>query len=308
MKYVILYLVFSLVYHTITAQAYINFPQINSIWTTFGGGHNKFTLKEAMYGDTVINNLSYKKIYMSGDYNFNISNSIYRCAIREENKIVYANYGGIEAILYDFNLNIGDTIRLNEYGNASFSLQPFKVEDIDSISIYGKYHKRWKFKQYQAHLEEYWLEGIGSTFGLLNRNKNAWDICFQLVCVSIDSTIVYQPVISEKFMPCYPYSFSYVCEGRENTTFIKDENTGYYSSYLFPNPITNSATFKFGIELDEASIIIYNVFGQEMKREEIFNEENKIINCEKLNEGCYIYNIINKNGAVISKGKFILNR
>jgi len=122
MKNIRLIIILSALYININAQSYIPFPNTDAVWTISQltqSGLN--VMKYGMYGDTVINNVSYKKIYQNYDYNFNVSNSQYKGAIREDNKKIYVYYYNDERILYDFNLNVGDTAKVTASNGFKYS-------------------------------------------------------------------------------------------------------------------------------------------------------------------------------------------
>jgi hypothetical protein len=103
---------------------------------------------EEIKGDTLINDVSYKKMYEDGKY---------ECAIRQEGKKVFALFPNLEEILvYDFALNAGE-----EY-NVSND-QQIKVVETDTIDVYGK-----RYKRQAIGYEEYIVEGIGCKYGPVN--------------------------------------------------------------------------------------------------------------------------------------------
>lgn len=82
---------------------------------------------------------------------------------REEAGIVYYHGNHLnpnfpqELVIYNFNLNVGDSI--------SFSYYRLKVINIDSITLLdGSKRKRWEFSSNQRFISSkiYWVEGIGS--------------------------------------------------------------------------------------------------------------------------------------------------
>jgi hypothetical protein len=285
------------------AQTYIPFPNTTAVWTIFHYGQTGTDIfKYGMFGDTTFNGFSYKKIYQSTDYNFNLSNSLYRGAIREINKKIYRTYNGQnpESLLYDFTINVGDTAKItNGYGQQC----SVKVDSIDYIMIYGQSHKRWKFNEGSFHYNEYWIEGIGSTFGLLLPLKNGSDNCYDLLCLSKDSTIIYHRNIINN-TDCYsPISFD--CDGVVNTTSISEDNLKNSKSTFFPNPFSSSAILKVNTGLENATITIYDILGQEVLKESHLNGEEIKINKGNLANGNYYYKISQKE-LIIAKGKFII--
>lgn len=121
-------------------------------------------------GDTVINNLVYKKLYYSG-FSF-IQNSEkktisgFYTAIRNDTlnkKILFAPAGydtvisGTGIVLYDFNLTVGDSIGYNFNTNKKDL-----VTSIDSVMYCNRVHRRFNSETGWNTL----IEGIGSVSGL----------------------------------------------------------------------------------------------------------------------------------------------
>lgn len=84
-------------------------------------------------------------------------------------KVYYYDYYQ-EVILYDFTLNIGDTIYYGrQYGNPE-SVYYKVVDSIGSINLNDGMRKIWYLTTSMYNMKDIWIEGIGSVFryGLLN--------------------------------------------------------------------------------------------------------------------------------------------
>ena len=112
-------------------------------------------------GDSALGGYNYK--IMQANYYGN-GNSFSAGLLREEsNRIYYIYPGEAEGLLYDFNLEIGDSamiICMFKYDDA------FKifVTNIDTAEYYGIERKRW-FLEDAFGNEDFWIEGIGSSRG-----------------------------------------------------------------------------------------------------------------------------------------------
>ncbi|MBC7694405.1 MAG: T9SS type A sorting domain-containing protein [Burkholderiales bacterium] len=288
------------------AQSYIPFPDTNAIWTLYHYGQTGDDIqKYGMFGDTIINSLTYKKIFWNFDYHFNLSNSYYQGAIREANKKIFVIYinKSTESVLYDFTLNIGDTAKVLDPSSVQYA---YKVALIDSININGQYHKRWKFNQYNFsfHSEEYWIEGIGSSFGLLRPLWSGSDNCYNLLCVSRDSSIIYQ----YSYMPNVPTcagTIPYDCDGILNPISVPEHTFEYSKSIFYPNPFTNSAILKTNEDLEDATLKVYDILGQDILiNDHLIGQEIKITKANLLTGNYYF--TLSQGGVLISKGKFII--
>ncbi len=286
------------------AQSYYPLPDSNAVWTLFHYGQTGSEIQKfGISGDTIINSITYKKIYWCFDYNFNLANLYYKAAIRQINKKVYVVYPThtSESILYDFTLTINDTAKVISQSGFLYS---YKVASIDSINISGHYHKRWKFNSASFHDEEYWIEGIGSTFGLLLPLWTGSDNCFNLLCASKDSSVIYQ-YLDMPNMPTCTGNLPYDCDGLLNPASVREQFIENTKTIIFPNPFSNSAIIKTNNELYDATLKVYDILGQEMLMLAHLNgQEIKIIK-DNLNSGNYYYHLT-QNGSLVSKGKFIV--
>lgn len=141
-----------------------NNPQISfadsTFWRTYAidirtNSINNSTLT-FLIGDTLI----YKKLFV-GNYNF-------EGGIRENDNKIYAQLEYFKAqelgeiLLYDFSVNINDTI-VSNVTEGILSRLPV-VTEIDTIELYNN-EKRKRF--FLNGGEDIWIEGIGSIYGFL---------------------------------------------------------------------------------------------------------------------------------------------
>ncbi|MES2515343.1 MAG: T9SS type A sorting domain-containing protein [Bacteroidota bacterium] len=73
----------------------------------------------------------------------------------------------------------------------------------------------------------------------------------------------------------------------------------------YPNPFSNNITFKLtGTDMKQFDIVLYDVLGKEVKREEKITEQTATMDVSELNAGIYFYKLI-QNGKAITTGKLI---
>jgi len=150
------------------SQEYHRFPTSNALWqhivTQSMVPPHEWTIIDSLGQEIIIDSTVYTELYRE-EYIIG--------AIREdtiEKKIYFHNFGN-EIILYDFTLEVGDTI--NYTTNLHYTLDYFKVVDsIDSVNVNGQFHRRWYLTNSLAGLTDIWIEGIGSVYryGLLYPN------------------------------------------------------------------------------------------------------------------------------------------
>jgi hypothetical protein len=102
----------------VSSQSYTSFPEDSAVWTVQYGKPNFFGHDNVYYtiiDDTLINNVSYNKLYSYGYYN-RPNPYKYRGAYRndiEKKKVYFVKPDSSkEHILYDFDLKIGDTTHI----------------------------------------------------------------------------------------------------------------------------------------------------------------------------------------------------
>ena len=125
-------------------------------------------------------------------------------AVREEDKRVYfrrkieQNYQE-EVLLYDFNLMVGDTVTVNWMGQQLMVLEESEVE-VDGTMRRQLGLGRYSVGYPPTEVDEYWIEGVGSTFGFLNSGSEGMGGAFiYLLCYHENSNLVWD---NEAFDDC----------------------------------------------------------------------------------------------------------
>ena len=125
-------------------------------------------------------------------------------AVREEDKRVYfrrkieQNYQE-EVLLYDFNLTVGDTVTVNWMGQQLMVLEESEVE-VDGTMRRQLGLGRYSVGYPPTEVDEYWIEGVGSTFGFLNSGSEGLGGAFiYLLCYHENGNLVWD---NEAFDDC----------------------------------------------------------------------------------------------------------
>lgn len=276
-------------------SVYHPFPDRNAYWNInlsqpmcfMGFAYEDYSI--TISGDTIINNQLYHKLttpyvqaYITGNctqQNF----PGYQGAIRQDiinKKVFYVPPAQLtEQILYDFTLEVGDTVK----GYLqTFNSTPDIVVEIDSVLIGNNYHKRWLIN---PCYEIYLIEGVGSTFGLLK---------FSLGCIT-DMDSYFLNCFSQEGQVLYPDTFT---DCQLNTSVL---NNGIISDQIniYPNPSDGSFTVDLGQPNDIKEIRLTNMIGNIVFRKQISNQ-NKV-NIDNLPGGAYIFTIINKENRTTNR-------
>jgi hypothetical protein len=238
MKNLLLSLIIMLSLNSVIGQN-INFPDSNAIWSVYDQ-------KYFVDGDSSFNATEYKKYYFSNDSI--VTTGSFFALLREDTmtRKVYAIAAGStqENLLYDFSMTVDDTATVYPLSFPIYSGPiSIKVESIDSILIAGNYHTRLKIigVDFQYGMEEYWIEGIGSTMGIFNSGITGifvTDITFpSLLCFEKEGVILYH---NPDFTDCYEYYPVGI-----------EETAPAFRLKIYPNP-TNSS-----LKIESEKEIIY---------------------------------------------------
>jgi len=237
-------------------------------------------------GDSVINSLIYNKIWASFD---SLSTWQYQGLIREDSNIVYyIPPNGNEGILYDFNLEIGDTAYVT---NVFCSDIPIYVIDIDTVEYNGISRKRWLLGE-DGYVQESWVEGIGSLYGPLHTKFEYCIVCpfWELLCYHNNDTLEY---IMYGQTDCY-----------QNTVGL-DENFRESDFSINPNPVKIGSIINIETNSVPNSISIFNSSGLLIKRLSQFRDKIIRIETNDFKPGMYFITI-KTNGDRINTQKIMI--
>lgn len=285
------------VFNIANAQNYFPFPDSNTVWSVS-------QMKYGIKGDTIINSLNYKKYYRQiYDSFYDFRNTTYFAAIREDSKKIYGikSTDSVEKLLYDFTMVTGDTVYTYpfepEYNNQERKL---KISKTDSIIINGNYRKMYVIKTvegYRGVMDEYWIQGIGSTSGIFNQGNsfNCVADCQVsiLLCFHQNDTLKY---ISEDYHSCYQKSTGGA---------IEETSQNRIKSIIYPNPVTGKSVLNTNLRLSNSNNIrFYNSLGK-LVSVKCSKDTDIEINKSDFSNGIFFYQLFDKN-KMIDTGSFIV--
>ena len=134
-----------------------------------------FTEIQSIRDDIVLDGVDYKLVWTESVHQ---SKGI-AGAVREENKKVYfrryldQSYED-EVLLYDFNLAVGDTVTVGQYGET------LMLMEVSEVEVNGAMRRKYGFGDPNdgvspySEIYEYWIEGVGSNYGFLNSGYESW--------------------------------------------------------------------------------------------------------------------------------------
>lgn len=200
-------------------------------------------------------------------------------------------------LMYDFNLNVGDSVYCGYELFISFSridTTKFWLESIDSIN--GK--RRLKLKYDLTPWDEldsftnitYWIEGFGADlhpFHSLFPLRN-------LICECDMDTLCQYKFLDQ------PDSNKCFCDTTYYDTSV--DIVDRLKINTFPNPVENTWT----IESDKnARVNLFSLDGQVVLKKDVYAGANSI-NLNELQQGVYIYQVFDENSlGIIYSGKLI---
>lgn len=293
----------------LAAQTYHPFPTGSASWKVVRcfyfyqpGWHDEYTF--IMDGsDTIHNGLSFKKINISKHHAPGTAyDSIYPTeffgGLRESSKQIFiwktwASTDTSVTLVYDFNhTNVGDTIYTNALTGNPNSFGHL-ITGKDSVLVGTQYHKRLHLQDPSnaSHTED-WIEGIGSSWGLpFATYWSATDNSYDLTCFYQEQQLRYGNP-SPGYGYCQPPLPVINCE--PVITSVKEVTTDFNFT-IFPNPAFKniSITCSFPDRFKKGDLVIYNVYGVEIKRYKLnANFSDLLINTSEFAPGTYLYKVI----------------
>ena len=216
--------------------------------------------------DSTINGETWTKIYSTSDSSFQ-NNLVFEGLTKVENDFVlFKSATDPIDTLYNFNLSVGDSV----FYDFDFFTSWIHVDEIQSVQINGESYKKFIFSEPTGptafdHLNEVWIEGIGSVHGPL----------FPLSPVKFSEEMPDSMLLTCSFANSlehynHPgYSDCYV----DIALGLKNQESLNFN--IYPNPASSILT----IESDQnisGDIVIYDVNGRIVKSEPSNGKEIKI--------------------------------
>ena len=275
-------------------SVYHPYPDSNAVWNfhfqlyCFFNGTGDEYYSMTFSGDTLINSQAYHKLTTPYVQSFSTLtcggvSTGYKGAIRQDTTVKKVFYvpptDTAEQLLYDFTLQVGDTVR--GYIEAFTFPTADIVQSIDSVLVGNTYRKRWNINScYNIHF----IEGIGSTYGL-----------FELTPGCITDQADYSLIcFQQNGQPLYP-------DTTTNCHLITSINSiDNYSDQIkvFPNPSNGSFTVDFDTT-DITEIQLTNLLGNIIMKQQ--TDKQTQIKIDNLKSGIYILTIINKDNRSTSR-------
>ena len=239
---------------------------------------HKYTDIYKIEGDTLLDGVSYKVMYATRNENLTGWN-LWGFIRETEDGQVFSRRPSTsdEQLLYDFSMEVGDTICMCDYGFYECCM--VVIEKGETI-VNGEPRQQIVLEYPWGNGEgEVWIEGIGSLYGIIDSGSLfLTGGSTNLLCYYEDGDLIWHNT-----MPGFDMYYIINPDGIE-----EDETSSVVS--VFPNPSKGEITIE-GVEI--AEIKVYNGLGQMVKTFQGSNE----INLSGLAEGIYLLRIMDAYGG-----------
>ncbi len=286
----VLFLALILSFPESSGQTYHTMLGNNNEWNIISTFESTITLSYWAFGDTTINGVEYK--ILGGDgYPDPIA------FLREDslNRKIYFRTGDfladtVEYILYDFSLNVDDSIMLYSLSYWELdNLGYYHIDSINNITLNGEKHQKY-FLSAEPYVypdrneKPIWIEGIGSLGELLHPgiSVDLWNLG-ELSCFYKNGVQLYH---SLNFDSCFIFQ-----SGIDNSLEKED-------IIIYPNPCTNV----LNIESRSRNILVvevYNPQGFLLYQEVYENEEKIVMKTDFMDDGLYFIRIKNDENQIV---------
>ena len=285
-------------------NVYHPFPTHDAIWRQYSGYSpipNYVAFEYLITGDTNISSKIYHKLLrisanygvdLTGGPDFDIISPTYQSyygSFREDTilkKVYFIPYWNPnEQLLYDFNLQLGDTLSGVNQGNHTY------VGTVDSILIGTDYRRRLGIvcELFSNNPYVYLIEGIGSTSGLVEPMNIPFEGYIVLYCFTQDGIHLYQS--SDPHSTC---DYLSVMEIEPNKSF----NTA-------PNPFNQSTQITLPQTYRSITLEVYNIQGQQVAQYQYADCDKIQLQRNHLNSGLYFLKLTGDDGEVMT-GKVVV--
>jgi hypothetical protein len=249
--------------------------------------------------DTFIHNIKYRKLRGMGiGLGPQAPNMI--CAVREDipakkvyaRFLTYATADTVERVLYDYNLQLHDTLK-QVYANVQYTSW---VTEIDSVVINGVYHKLWHFWGSSLGTDDYVLEGVGS---LSAPWFPMWPYLFEnrhiLSCFTNNGS---HPLVT-------PKAAQYFDNATSCTLDVGSLQQKIQSANMVPNPATRASEIWLGQTIQKGRLIVYDALGRTVYKAEINSTSRIPVGAHLTTPGQYFYRVTDTDRNQSYTGKFI---
>jgi hypothetical protein len=258
-------------------------------WWTPSGPH--FTTYNKFEDDTLINGVPYKKIWEAKDPAASEWEMVGYLR-KEGNTYFLSDLNNNEGLIYNFDLNPGDSVTVYNplrYGNTSWLSN---VEEVDSVLIepLGEYRKRLKLSG-NTELDEYWIEGIGSHAGVVNSTFYIFYLTgggSELLCVWEGDQKIFD---NENFDYCY-----------DSTVGLHETDHSSDLMSIVPVPLIDHGIIHIGtLKGEQSKIEVISMYGQNILHRQVHAGDQIKISKIDFQSGLFLVRLISDGNLQATK-------
>ncbi|HEY9177707.1 MAG TPA: T9SS type A sorting domain-containing protein [Flavipsychrobacter sp.] len=303
----ILFFILLLVSAQVDAQK-INFTDPTNEWYVSTriespGQPNRFPVKNEKFyysGDTTINNTVYRQMRnYRADSKANIGAGLIRYDSSTNKVYIYRPSGDL--VLYDYNLNVGDTF-YSAYSSYYTNIY-YTVIKADSTLVNNTYHKRWELQVTDTAFVDVYgelyvvVEGLGCLNAPLDplygdrslifyNELNRWITCF-------------------KNSGNYPSPYTACSDSLVKVLLdVEAPALGQNNLSVYPQPATTYANIQLPEAIKSGTLYLYNQVGQTLRSEAIQGKTMITVDAPAT-PGLYYYRITNNATGAMWQGKLL---
>ncbi|MCF8461046.1 MAG: T9SS type A sorting domain-containing protein [Flavobacteriales bacterium] len=231
-------------------------------------------------GDTTIQGELWFKTYSSSDTSFTTGLEFQGLLKADDGYVVFQDPTNAIDTLYNFNLELGDSVLYNFWGQNE---EYIYVVDIDSIPINGEMYKRLSFDEPIFGfflMDERWIEGIGSIHGpLFPLHPEAFSTeapsSLDLVCSHVGQILYWDN------------QFYNTCA----VNIILDVENAEASNFdIYPNPSTDQIFIRQQ-QTTSGQFFVRDILGKEVLSGSLLSD-NQSVDISKLKDGVYVVTVL----------------
>jgi Secretion system C-terminal sorting domain len=203
---------------------------------------------------------------------------------------VYKLVQGVDTLLYDYNMETGDTI--SQYGYN------WTVSEVDEIETNAGPRKRITLLAHHSfsnYVKQIWIEGMGT-------NKHPFYPQQNMTAPFLSGsggTMIYIDCVYQNEAHVFGNGD---CASMLSTTYAAE---GGQKVVFSPNPVATELTIDSQSALQNASLKIYNTQGQLVKEVSNFSGKKLTVRREKLCSGLYLAQLF-EEGKLIKTSKLVV--
>jgi len=293
----------------VIGQGYIPLVETNKTWSTLNdeGMDAHFTFWTKFTNDTIINGKTYKKVIISDTipYPNYVPKEINAGYIREDTamkRVYFMNMQFEEGLIYDFGVNIGDTVIIHNkcfyYINTidSYFELTFIIDTIFYTKIIPPFYQTYSHaislsdsitrkvivtrNTMDEHWKDVWIEGIGSISGVME-SGNPDRI---LLCYSENNFLIYY---NPEFNGC--------------TFYCLNINEYFKNLKIYPNPANDYVIVEnLNLPYKQTHLELYDVHGKLVIKKTLVDILSTV-NLQCLNSGIYFLRMCTDNNTFTYK-------